>query len=143
MARSSGSFGVHVLVVVLCALTAFPMLWMLSTAVKPPDEVFLPGIHLLPEAPTLTNFPEAFRVFPISAWFYNSIFIGAATTVGKLAISLPAAFAFARLRFQGRQLLFAMALGTIIVPGVVTIVPNYILIAKLDWINTKQGVIVP
>jgi ABC-type glycerol-3-phosphate transport system permease component len=143
MGRPTTARAVHLLVVVLCALTAFPMLWMLSTAVKPPTEVFLPGLHLLPDAPTLGNFPEAFRVFPIASWFYNSLSIGIATTLGKLAISLPAAYAFARLRFRGREPLFAMVLGTMIVPGVVTIVPTYVLIARLDWINTPQGVIVP
>jgi ABC-type glycerol-3-phosphate transport system permease component len=143
MGRPATAYPIHALVVVLCALTAFPMLWMLSTAVKPPTEVFLPGLHLLPDAPTLGNFPEAFRVFPIAAWFYNSLSIGIATTLGKLAISLPAAYAFARLRFRGREPLFAMVLGTMIVPGVVTIVPTYVLIARLDWINTPQGVIVP
>jgi sn-glycerol 3-phosphate transport system permease protein len=143
MGRPATAYPIHALVVGLCALTAFPMLWMLSTAVKPPTEVFLPGLHLLPDAPTLGNFPEAFRVFPIASWFYNSLSIGIATTLGKLAISLPAAYAFARLRFRGREPLFAMVLGTMIVPGVVTIVPTYVLIARLDWINTPQGVIVP
>jgi sn-glycerol 3-phosphate transport system permease protein len=143
MGRPTTARAVHLLVVVLCALTAFPMLWMLSTAVKPPSEVFLPGLHLLPDAPTLGNFPEAFRVFPIASWFYNSLSIGIATTLGKLAISLPAAYAFARLRFRGRDPLFAMVLGTMIVPGVVTIVPTYVMVARLDWINTPQGVIVP
>src|SRR5215210_9568542 len=132
------AYPIHALVVLLCAATAFPMLWMLSTAIKPPTEIFTPGLHLLPDAPTLGNFPEAFRVFPIASWFYNSLYIGVATTLGKLAISLPAAYAFARLRFRGRELLFAMVLGTMIVPGVVTIVPTYVLIARLDWINTPQ-----
>jgi ABC-type glycerol-3-phosphate transport system permease component len=143
MGRASGYYPVHALVVLLCAATAFPLLWMLSTAVKPPNEVFAPGVDLLPDAPTLANFPEAFRVFPIGWWFYNSLLIGLVTTLGKLTISLPAAFAFARMRFWGREALFAMVLGTMIVPGVVTIVPTYVLIAQLDWINTPWGVIVP
>jgi sn-glycerol 3-phosphate transport system permease protein len=143
MGRPGAFYPIHALVVLLCAVTAFPLLWMLSTAIKPPPEVFQPGIHLRPEAPTLANFPQAFRVFPIGWWFYNSLFIGVVTTLGKLTISLPAAYAFARMRFRGREPLFAMVLGTMIVPGVVTIVPTYVLIAQLDWINTPQGVFVP
>ena len=143
MGSPAARYPIHALVLLLCALTAFPMLWMLSTAIKPPPEVFQPGIHLLPEAPTLANFPEAFRVFPIAGWFANSLVIGALITLGKLTISLPAAYAFARMRFAGREALFAMVLGTMSVPGVVTIVPTYVLIARLDWVNTQQGVIVP
>jgi ABC-type glycerol-3-phosphate transport system permease component len=143
MARSPLHYPIHAVVLLLCAVTAFPMLWMLSTAIKPPTEVFQPGIRLLPDAPTLVNFPDAFRVFPVGWWFYNSLSIGVAITLGKLAISLPAAYAFARMRFRGREALFAMVLGTMIVPGVVTIVPTYVLIAQLDWVNTPQGVIVP
>jgi ABC-type glycerol-3-phosphate transport system permease component len=143
MGRPAAHYPIHALVIVLCALTVFPMLWMLSTAIKPQNEVFTAGLHLLPDAPTLGNFPEAVRVFPIASWFYNSLYIGVLTTLGKLAISLPAAYAFARLRFRGREPLFAMVLGTMIVPGVVTIVPTYVMIARLDWINTSQGVIVP
>src|SRR5690349_15254885 len=106
MGKPAARYPIHGLVVVLCALTAFPLLWMLTTAVKPPTEVFQSGIRLLPDAPTLENFPQAFRVFPIGWWFYNSLLIGAITTLGKLTISLPAAYAFARMRFRGREALF-------------------------------------
>lgn len=146
-ARSLGSVvqqvALHSGVLVLALLTIFPLLWMLSTAVKGQKEIFTPGIHLLPEHWTLQNFPEAFRVFPVADWFLNSAIIAGAITVGKLLVSIPAAYAFSILRFRGRGALFAIVLGTMIVPGVVTIVPNYVLVARLDWINTKQGVIVP
>src|ERR1041384_4403842 len=108
MGKAPARYGVHAVVVLLCALTAFPMLWMLSTAIKPPPEVFVPGLRLIPDRPTLQNFPEAFGVFPIASWFANSLYIGALTTLGKLAISLPAAYAFARMRFRGREAIFAM-----------------------------------
>jgi ABC-type glycerol-3-phosphate transport system permease component len=134
----------HLLVILLCLLTIFPLFWMLSTAFKPASEVFQPGIiRLIPEAPTIANFPEAFRVFPIGWWFYNSALIAGAITLGKLAVSLPAAYAFTRLEFPGRRLCFSLVLGTMIVPFVVTVIPSYVIVAKLDWLNTRQGVIVP
>src|SRR3982750_1085764 len=99
--RRLGRGGVHLLVILLCAITLFPMLWMLSTSFKLPTEVFTKDIQILPHAPTLSNFPDAFQYFPVAHWFWNSLVIAVLTTVGKLAISVPAAYAFARLRFRG------------------------------------------
>lgn len=141
--KLAGKGAVHLLVLFLCAVTLFPMLWMLSTSFKIPTEVFTRDIHLFPSKPTLENFPNAFRFFPVAWWFWNSFFIAGLTTLGKLAVSIPAAFAFARLRFRGGTLCFALVLGTMIVPGVVTYVPNYILISRLNWLNTPWAVIVP
>jgi len=132
-----------VVVILLCALTLFPMLWMLSTSFKVPTEVFTQDIQILPRTPTFSNFPDAFRYFPVAYWFWQSLFISVATTVGKLAISIPAAYAFARLRFRGNTVCFAAVLGTMIVPAAVTYVPNYVLVSRLEWINTSWGVIVP
>ena len=143
ISKRLGHAALHLLVILLCLLTVFPLLWMLSTAFKPATEVFLPGIRLIPDAPTLANFPEAFRVFPIGWWFFNSTVIAVATTLGKLAVSLPAAYAFTRLDFPGRRIFFSMVLGTMIVPFVVTVIPSYVIVAKLEWLNTRQGVIVP
>jgi ABC-type glycerol-3-phosphate transport system permease component len=143
ISRRLGHAGLHLLVILLCLLTVFPLLWMLSTAFKPATEVFRPGIRLIPDAPTLANFPEAFRVFPIGWWFFNSTVIAVATTLGKLAVSLPAAYAFTRLDFPGRRLCFSLVLGTMIVPFVVTVIPSYLIVAKLEWLNSRQGVIVP
>jgi len=133
----------HLLIAVLCLATIFPLLWMLSSAFKGPKEIFTPDIRLIPQHPTFGNFPQAFHLQPVGWWFLNSAIIAVGITVGKLLISIPAAYAFARFRFMGRNLLFALVLGTMVVPYVSTIVPNYVLIAKLDWINTRQGVIVP
>lgn len=141
--RRLGRGTVHLLVIVLCAITLFPMLWMLSTSFKIPTEVFTKDIQLLPRTPTLSNFPDAFQYFPVANWFWNSVLIAVLTTAGKLVISVPAAFAFARLRFRGSNVCFAAVLGTMIVPAVVTYVPNYVLVSRFDWINTNEGVIVP
>jgi sn-glycerol 3-phosphate transport system permease protein len=141
--RRLGRGTVHLLVILLCAITLFPMLWMLSTSFKIPTEVFTKDIQILPRTPTLSNFPDAFQYFPVANWFWNSVLIAVLTTAGKLVISVPAAFAFARLRFRGNNVCFAAVLGTMIVPAVVTYVPNYVLVSRFDWINTNEGVIVP
>ncbi len=133
----------HVIVIIIVAFTVFPFLWMLSTAFKPADEVFTKDLRLVANHPTLRNFPDAFSYFPVANWFWNSFGIATITTAGKLAISLPAAFAFARLKFRGDKFFFAMVLATMIVPGIVTVVPNYILVSDLNWMNTWAAVIIP
>jgi len=139
----AGHLLLHALVLLICALTLFPFFWMLSTAFKPANEVFTKDIQLIPLNPTLENIPRAFEYFPVGRWMWNSVGISFWITLGKLLISVPAAFAFARLRFRFGKLLFAMVLATMIVPGVVTVVPNYVLVADLGWLNTWVGVVIP
>lgn len=134
---------IHAVVIALCALTLFPVFWMFSTAFKPPKEIFTPTVQLIAPHPTFANYPQAFRLEPVAWWFLNSAVIAVAITLGKLAVSIPAAYAFARCRFPLKRILFALVLGTMIVPYASTLVPNYVLIAKFGWINTSQGVIVP
>ncbi len=136
-------FFMHALVLVICLVTIFPFFWMISTSFKQADEVFTKNIQLIPIHPTLQNFPDAFKVFPVANWFWNSFGISVLMTAGKLVISVPAAFAFARLKFKGDKILFAMVLATMIVPGVVTVVPNYVMISRLGWLNSWVGVIIP
>ncbi len=138
-----GKFFLHALVIAICLLTIFPFFWMVSTSFKQADEVFTKNIQLIPLHPTLQNFPDAFKVFPVANWFWNSFGIAVLMTGGKLLISVPAAFAFARLKFTGDKVLFSMVLATMIVPGVVTVVPNYVMISRLGWLNTWVGVIIP
>ena len=133
----------HAIVIVLCFLTVFPFFWMLSTSFKIPTEIFTKDIQIFPRTPTLANYPNAFAAFPVDRWLWNSFGIAVLTTLGKLAISIPAAFAFSRLKFRGDKLLFAMVLATMIVPGVVTVVPNYVMVARLGWLGTWTGVIIP
>lgn len=139
----TGKLLVHLLVTVICFLTIFPFFWMISTSFKQPDEVFTKGIQLIPLRPTLKNFPDAFRYFPVAHWLWNSFGIAVLMTIGRLVISVPAAFAFARLRFRFDKFFFAMVLATMIVPGVVTVVPNYVLVSRLGWINSWTGVVIP
>jgi multiple sugar transport system permease protein/sn-glycerol 3-phosphate transport system permease protein len=108
-----------------------------------PTEVFTKDIRLFPHEPTLRNFPDAFNYFPVARWMWNSFGIATLTTIGKIAISIPAAFAFSRLQFRGRSLLFALVLATMIVPGIVTVIPNYIFVSDRGWMNSWQAVIIP
>lgn len=105
--------------------------------------MFTQGWGLIPANPTLKNFPDAFGYFPVRNWFMNSLGIAVLTTLGKIAISVPAAYAFSRVQWRGRGIIFGAVLATMIVPGVVTIVPNYVMVSKLGWMNSWAGVIIP
>jgi multiple sugar transport system permease protein/sn-glycerol 3-phosphate transport system permease protein len=133
----------HAVIILICAITIFPFFWMLTTSIKLPTEVFTKDIRLFPHEPTLRNFPDAFNYFPVARWMWNSFGIATLTTIGKIAISIPAAFAFSRLQFRGRSLLFALVLATMIVPGIVTVIPNYIFVSDRGWMNSWQAVIIP
>ena len=138
-----GKLSVHTITLVLCFLTIFPFIWMATTSFKPATEVFTQGWGLIIENPTLKNFPDAFNFFPVQQWLTNSFGISVLTTIGKILISVPAAYAFSRLQFRGRNVAFAAVLATMIVPGVVTIVPNYVMVSRLGWMDSWAGVIIP
>lgn len=138
-----GRIAAHLVVLAFGLATLFPFLWMLSTAFKGPREIFTPDLRLIPQAPTLANFPEAFAAQPVGWWLFNSVALSSAIAVGQVVLAVPAAFAFARLRFPGRDLLFGLVVGTMIVPYVTTVVPNYVLVARLGWLDTRQAVVVP
>jgi multiple sugar transport system permease protein/sn-glycerol 3-phosphate transport system permease protein len=114
--RRPAGIGLHLAFVLACAVTLFPLAWMLRTAFAPPEDVFRATLSLWPDAPTLGNFAAAFRLHPVGAWFANSLAVAAGITLGKLLIAVPAGFAFGVLRFPGRDLGFALVVGTMTVP---------------------------
>ncbi len=120
-----------------------PIAWMAITAIKPFNEWLTPNI--IPNNPTLNNFTSIFNdpTLPVARWFFNSFVIATAFTFLVVAIDALAAYAYARMEFRGRKLLFALLLTTLVMPGIMFVIPNYITIAELGWIGTYQGIIAP
>lgn len=141
--RSGGQILLHIAFVAACLATLFPMLWMLRTAFAPPADVFRSTLSLWPDNATLANFPAAFRLHPVGTWFVNSVVVAGAITLGKLAVSVPAAFAFGVMSFRGRDAAFALVVGTMTVPYVITLLPTYVAVASVGLYDTLTGVIVP
>jgi multiple sugar transport system permease protein len=136
--------GLRYLFLSLVGMTmAFPFLWMLATSFKSEYEVFSGGLSLIPKSIKFTNYPEVLREIPFGDYYVNSILVSVAITVGQVLTSAMAAFAFARLRFPGRDRIFLCYLGTLMVPGAVLMIPNFILLSKMHWIDTYQGLIIP
>jgi multiple sugar transport system permease protein/sn-glycerol 3-phosphate transport system permease protein len=140
--RLSG-LAIHIVLALATGLTLFPMLWMLTTAFTPNDQVLSRAIRFWPDAPTLDNFRVAFARHPVGLWLWNALVVSVLVTAGKLAISVPAAFAFARLEFRGRDTLFWIIVATLTFPSIIGIVPTFIAVVKLGWYDTLTGVVVP
>ena len=132
------------LVLILFALFfLLPLLWMVVTAFKPFEEWLTP--NWIPVNPTLENFTSIFndKSLPVVNWFLNSVLIASLFTLVILIIDSLAGYAYARLEFPGKNLLFGLMLATLVMPGIMFLIPNYLTIARLGWIGSIQGVIVP
>lgn len=128
----------------ILAVVLYPLLWMLSTSFKPQEEI-VGSISLLPGEPTAKHYPEGWNSMDVgfTRFFTNSLVIALLTVVANCASCLLAAYAFARLRFRFRGAWFAMMIGTLLLPGHVLIVPQYILFKSFDWIDTPLPLVVP
>jgi multiple sugar transport system permease protein len=121
----------------------FPFFWMLTNAIRPNGEVLAVPPRLLPSEWQWGNFLDAWVYLPFGRFFLNSAMVSAAVTVIVLIVSSLAAYAFARLRFVGRDTLFLTYLSTLMIPQVVLVIPLFLLISRLDWVNTFQALILP
>ncbi len=137
----------RVAIVILLAVgafaTTFPFFWMVVTSFKSLLEAGSPEITLLPKEWRWENFLEAFRAAPFATYFANSFFVSFTVTAGVIVTSLAAGYAFARLEFPGRKVLFALFLATMMVPFEITLIPNFALVQKLGWYNQYAALIVP
>ncbi|TSD90825.1 carbohydrate ABC transporter permease [Mycobacterium sp. KBS0706] len=116
---------------------------MLTNAIRPNGEVLAVPPRLLPSDWQWGNFLDAWVYLPFGRFFLNSAMVSCAVTVIVLTVSSLAAYAFARLRFVGRDTLFLTYLSTLMIPQVVLVIPLFLLISKLDWVNTFQALILP
>lgn len=133
----------HTVLIVISATFLFPIVWMISSSFTPSDEIFSSGIHLFPVHPTLENYRIAFQSFPLLRNLGNSVLIAGVYTIGASFLCSLAAFAFAKFDFPFRNALFAILLATMMVPALMTILPAFIIMSDLHWVNTYQSVIVP
>ena len=127
----------------ILAITAVPFLWMVFGAFKTEIQLFEYPPRLLPDPWTVKNFPQLFAAIPFGHMFFNSWEISILATLGALISSAMAAYAFARLKFWGRNQLFIVMLATMMVPAQVTMIPVFIIMHRLGWIDTHLPLIVP
>jgi multiple sugar transport system permease protein len=143
VARPAGKVAAYLLLSLGAIVMIAPFLWMLSTAFKDPSTAFDYPPSWIPRPFTFENFREVWTIVPFGRYLLNSIFVSVCITFGEVLTSALAAYAFARLRFPGRDALFMMYLSTLMIPGQVTIIPNFVLMRWFGWINTYEGLIIP
>ncbi len=132
------------LILILFGLTMiFPFLWMLSTSLKDPTQIFTAEFQLWPQPIVWHNYVEAWQAIPFGRFYLNSILVALCVTVGQVLTSSMAAYAFARLKFPGRDKLFFSYLATMMIPGMVTTIPIFILLKELNWLDTYKALILP
>lgn len=141
MSRPGARVLAHVLLLGLSLLVAFPIYWMLVTSLRPLSDLYsaLP----IPLRPTLENYRAAWESLPILRLLHNTALMSGLRTVFQLFTALLAAYAFVRWRFFGARALLAVLAFTWLVPLQVTMIPNYVLLSRLGWLNSQLALVVP
>jgi multiple sugar transport system permease protein len=133
----------HAILIVGSFFFVVPLLFMVSTSLKATRQIAKFPPELIPNPFIWGNYPDVFIYAPFFKYMLNTFFIIIPTVFGATVVSALAAYAFARMRAPGKNFIFMVLLGTMMLPGVVTMIPTYILFAKLGWIGTFKPLIVP
>ncbi len=120
-----------------------PFLWMIATSLKGPEEIYVYPPRWIPEQVHWENFARAWKAAPFGRFYLNSILVTVIITAAQVATAALAAYVFARLKFPGRNVIFYMYVATLIIPLQVTMVPLYLILNSLGWLNTYQGLTIP
>ena len=134
---------IYVALIVGSIIMLLPFLWMLSTSLKHPSEIFVYPPQWFPKQVQWGNYLSAWTALPFNLFYRNSLVVSVIGTLFEVLTSSLAAFAFTRLRFPARDKLFLLYLATLMIPSQVTLIPSFIIIRYLGWYNTFAALIVP
>ncbi len=137
------NLGLHLLLIAGSILMLVPFFWMVATSLKEPGDVFIYPPQWIPQPIQWENYQETVTVMPFGRFYLNSAIQALSVTALQLLTASLAAYAFARLRFKGRDLLFLLYLATMMIPFPVTMIPNFIVLRYLKWIDSFQALILP
>lgn len=135
--------GVYVFLLLMALIVLFPFYWMLISSVKTLEEYRMSVPTFWPKQIMLSNYAEAFTAAGLGKLFFNTMYVGVVSTILSLVITVLSAFAFARLEFKGRDAMFGLLLGTMMIPGELFTITNYSTVTQLGWMNTYTVLIVP
>jgi multiple sugar transport system permease protein len=129
----------------LALLFLAPLLWMVTTSLKSTAEVSKADLTFLPETPTTEGYEKILGApqTPVGQWFLNSMIAATAQTLLVLVVATMAAYALARLSFPGKRIITALILATLFVPPISLLIPNYVIVSQLGWLDSLTAVIVP
>ena len=141
-----GVFGMilrYAFLILVAISVLFPFYWMIISSLKTIDEYRLSVPTFWPKQVMWSNYAAAFEVGNLGTLFKNTVLVGVVSTILSLIITVLSAFAFARLEFKGKNLLFGALLATMMIPGEMFTITNYITVVKFQWLNTYTALIVP
>ena len=130
---------IHLLLILGAIVMVMPFAWMISTSLKSQNEVFSYPPEWIPSTPIWENYVRAWQAVPFARYFVNSVIIALAVTLGTLITSALAAFAFARIRFPGRDALFAIYLSSMMIPHQMTIIPSFLVLKDFGDFSPALG----
>ena len=133
----------YLFLIVMAAIVLFPFYWMIISSLKSLDEYRMSTPTFWPKVILLSNYMDAFTTANLGRLFINTMIVGIVSTILSLIITILTAFAFARLEFKGKDLLFAALLATMMIPGELFTITNYSTVTSFKWINTYTVLIVP
>jgi multiple sugar transport system permease protein len=133
----------HILLAIGGLLMVFPFIWMVLTSLKDFSQAFLIPPSWIPNPWVWQNYPRSLQALPFGRAYFNSFYITAIVVTATLLTASMAAYAFAKIRFPGRELLFLLFLATLMIPYQVTIIPLFLLMTNIGWVDTHWALIVP
>ena len=134
---------IYIFLAIIAVYIVFPFYWMIITSLKSTEELDAIFVTYFPKDIRWENYPVAMERAQMGRLIFNTVYVGVISTLGTLVTTIFAAFAFARLKFVGRDLMFTLFLATMMIPGEMMVITNFITVSRLGWINTYQAMIVP
>ncbi|MDQ8407424.1 carbohydrate ABC transporter permease [Enterococcus lactis] len=141
--RQSKKMLSYVLMTIIGIILLIPLLWMVFTSLKPMEEIVRYPPTFFPEKIVWENYLDTIAAFPFWRYARNTLFITVLVVIGNVLSNSFIAYGFAKLDFPGKKLMFALVLSTMMIPGFVTMIPQYVLFSKVGWVGTYLPLIVP
>lgn len=138
-----GRLLLHGVMILLGVTFLMPLAWVASTSLKAAGEVFITPIEWIPQTPRWSNYPEVFARLPFAKFILNTFYVTVMGTVGSVLSATTVAFGLSRIRWPGREFVFTLLLATLMLPGVVTLIPVFIIFKNINWIGTFYPLWVP
>lgn len=141
--RQSKKMLSYVLMTIIGIILLIPLLWMVFTSLKPMEEIVRYPPTFFPEKIVWENYLDTIAAFPFWRYARNTLFITVLVVIGNVLSNSFIAYGFAKLDFPGKKLMFALVLSTMMIPGFVTMIPQYVLFSKIGWVGTYLPLVVP
>lgn len=138
-----GSLRSYIILILIAVLLITPFYWMIATALRSPDQILKLPPAWIPNPITFENFPRVFEEVPFAKFIGNSFYLVFWNVIGQIFATTMVAYGFSRFRFPGRDVLFLILLGTMMIPSTITLVPQFILFARLGMIDSYLPLILP